>query len=164
MFQILAVDGTSLLHIPYDHSIAILQQTQQQCELIISQIVALTGNEVYRRNTLQQRDLLTPTKSKSINNLHDKSAAVMGDIELANNVQQLYRSPYRSPAEQYNCHQADEVDSCIEEKCLDEDDIEAAMQLKKMGSLKNFHRYPMGNLSPSKSLPEIAGVNIEIVD
>lgn len=190
--QILAVDGISLINVPYDEAINILQSTKQQCELIISQLATLASTvltakasanaiDIYgtaTRNILshfnhQHRtpgvisscatDFSSPAKSKSINNLNDKTSSyIRDDLELANNVPQLYRSPYKSRAEEYGCHEDDEVDSFVEEKTFDEDDIGAAMQLKKMGSLKNFHRYPMGNLTPSKSMPEIAGVNIEI--
>lgn len=166
--QILAVDGISLLNVQYDDAITILQNTKQQCELIISQIVSVAGGGGCERRRQQPQlhrqyavDLLSPIKSKSINNLNEKNLQVVSDgLELVNNVQQLYRSPYRSPAEQYACQQADEMDSVVEEKCLDEDEIDSTLKLKKMDSLKYFHRYPMGHLTPSKSMPEIAGVNI----
>lgn len=131
--QILAVNGTSLLSVPYEESIKILQKTANSCELIISQVVSAV-----------------PSRSKSISNLNESVRNPLSvhitRLELENNIQQPLLSPYQSPIEKYNFQQAEEVSNLNEEKRL---------EVRGMGKLKNFHDFPTLSLSPAKSLPEI---------
>lgn len=198
IFQILAVNGISLLNIPYDKSIKILQETPRQCELIISQIFCTdTTTSIHQGHNQINNNLITATspychylnnllmsqqkkKSKSIGNINEKSLMLgisstpnnsnnnnekIPDqlLELENNVPHLYSSACALPNINHNNHHNE--NDLIGEKLVynvDEIDVSAVMELQKMGSLKHFHKYPIGNLTPSKSLPELVKVRINL--
>ncbi|XP_063704229.1 LOW QUALITY PROTEIN: uncharacterized protein LOC134833731 [Culicoides brevitarsis] len=179
--QILAVDGLSLLGLPYEKCIEILQNTSLQCELVISQLVAaekrnsyilspiVNNSSVgvaspYRYFNASNNNLLSLSNQRrfnSIGNIAERSSNVLFQItstpntseNRANNIRELENNitACDSPIQ---LHVADEIANVNEEKYIGgEIDLDAVMQLQKMGSLKHFDRYQVG--SPSKSMPDI---------
>lgn len=63
--QVVSVDGISLLNLPYDKSLEILQNTDNEVNLIVSQVF----NRKVENNQLNAPSNLTMTPSKSLPNL-----------------------------------------------------------------------------------------------
>lgn len=148
--QILAVNGSSLLNVPYETSIKVLQKTNIKCELVISRLI-YCAQPVEHKNPTKSR---SKSKSRSITSLNGNNllSEHLTRLELENNVQNCTLSPYQSPMEKYNFQQADEDEDFNEEKYFKNPDL--IVPVLQTSNLKTFSRYPM-LLSPAKSLPEI---------
>uniref|UniRef100_A0A336LMW2 CSON002930 protein n=1 Tax=Culicoides sonorensis TaxID=179676 RepID=A0A336LMW2_CULSO len=165
--QILAVNGVSLLHVPYEKCINLLQNTPLNCELIISQIVSFKQDWAntksknisvspkniypdcyYNSNFLSKNHKRLKSKStETISHKNsvlfetrtdDRSSYIDNLVELKNNIAVL--SPDQSD-------DSDETQNMYERKYLGDVNLNA---VKYFNKTSDRHA-----ISPSKSMPDL---------
>ncbi|XP_055617175.1 uncharacterized protein LOC129762698 isoform X2 [Toxorhynchites rutilus septentrionalis] len=171
--QIIAVDGRSLLNLPYSESLAILQTTGRTVELVLSQIYvrqALSSSTINNcqdepfTSKLEAVRMATASVAKS-NSLYIKNGALQsrkspviggkttGRDDIGNHFEAL-RSFYQQQS-QAQAHQAQE-DRKANQQRYTKNVADILRARNRINELNNENCVGMGGiLSPSKSMPDL---------
>ncbi|EAT36558.1 AAEL011364-PA [Aedes aegypti] len=177
--QIIAVDGRSLLNLPYNESLSILQNTGRTVELVLSQIYvrpALSANALNIHqssssiNKLCQEDLY-PTKLDAVR-MATASVAKSNSLYIKNGSQNGQQHPRRSPVVSGKSY--DDIGNHFEalrsyyqqQNQAQQDDRKVNSQHRYTKNVADILRTrnrvnenqncaPPGMLSPSKSMPDL---------